>query len=106
MRRLLPALALTLACLPASAAPAAWYPAETIDGPSPTVRALGDIDMARDGTGGLVYIKDEGGVPHVFLSRHYDGVWRAPERVDIGVPTPASQAAVAAADDHRLMIVW
>jgi hypothetical protein len=62
--------------------------------------------MARDGTGGLVYVKNEGGVPHVFLSRHYLGVWRAPERVDAGVETSASQPVIAAGDDYRLAIAW
>jgi hypothetical protein len=100
------AAALLAALVLAAPAQAAWFGAEAIDGPSADILAFGDIDMARDGTGGLVYVKNEGGVPHIFLSRHYLGVWRAPERVDLGVETSASEPVIAAGDDHRLAIVW
>lgn len=102
-----PHLAALVAAL-AFAAPAgaAWFPAEAIDGPSPDIVAFGDVDLARDGTGGLVYLKNEGGVPHVFVSRHLGGVWRPPERVDAGIEAGASQPQIAAGDDHRLAIVW
>jgi hypothetical protein len=103
-RSLLTALVAALVFAPA--AQAAWFPAEAVDGPSPDILAFGDIDMARDGTGGLVYVKAENGIPHVFLSRHYLGVWRSPERVDVGNESAASQPVIAAGDDHRLAIVW
>lgn len=99
-------LAVLTALILASPASAAWFPAEAIDGPSPDILSFGDIDMARDGTGGLVYLKNENGVPHVFLSRHYLGAWRPPERVDVGLESGASQPVIAAGDDHRLAIVW
>ena len=103
-RPLLAALAATLFL--AAPAHAGWFAAEPIDGPSPDIVAFGDIDLARDGTGGLVYLKNEAGVPHVFLSRHHGGVWHAPERVDVGLDGPASQPVIAAGDDHRLAIAW
>ena len=103
-RLFLAAAAATLSL--ATPAQAGWFPAEPIDGPSADIVAFGDVDLARDGTGGLVYLKNVAGVPHVFLSRHHGGVWHPPERVDTGLETPASQPVIAAADDHRLAIVW
>jgi hypothetical protein len=99
---------LGLATLPA-AAPAAWFPAAVnppIDGPSADIVELGGVDLARDGTGGLVYLKRVDGAPHVFLSRFNGGQFRAPERVDNGIAAPATDAVIAAADAGRLAIVW
>ena len=106
MFRLIPAAAAVALLLLAAPAQAGWFTAETIDGPSADIAAFGDVDLARDGTGGLVYVKNEAGVPHVFLSRHHGGVWHPPERVDVGLDLPASQPVIAAGDDHRLAIVW
>jgi len=105
-RRLAPALALLIALLVAPAARADWFGSEPIDGPSADIVALGGVDIARDGNGGLVYLKRDGGATHVFLSRHLAGFWRAPERVDVGIAAGASEVAVAAADDSRLAVVW
>ena len=99
---------LGLATLPAAAS-AGWFPAGAnppIDGPSADVVGLGGVDLARDGTGGLVYIKRDGGIPHVFLSRFNGGQFRAPERVDNGIAVPATDAVIAATDADRLAIVW
>ena len=99
---------LALAALP-SAASAGWFPAAAnppIDGPSPDVDKLGGVDLARDGTGGLVYLKRVAGTSHVFLSRFNGGAFRPPEQVDNGILTGASDAVIAAADADRLAIVW
>jgi hypothetical protein len=99
---------LGLAALPAGAF-AGWFPAGVnppVDGPSADIVKLGGVDLARDGTGGVVYIKRDGGVPHVFLSRFNGGQFRAPERVDTGVAEPAADAVIAATDVDRLAIVW
>src|SRR4051812_43799633 len=99
---------LGLVALPAGAS-AGWFPASAnppIDGPSPDVHKLGGVDLARDGTGGLVYLKRVAGTSHVFLSRFNGGAFRAPERVDNGVLAGASDAVIAAADADRLAIVW
>lgn len=95
---------LALACMPA-AAHAGWFAGEPVDGPGP-ITEVGGIDQARDGTGALVYTKVEGGVPHVFISRLYLGVWRAPERLDAGLEGPSGSPVVAVADDHRIMAAW
>ena len=93
----------------AAAAPAAWFPASAnppVDGPSPDIDRLGGVDLARDGTGGVVYLKRVEGAPDVVVSRFNGGQFRPPERVDNGVGAGASEAAIAAADENRLAIVW
>jgi hypothetical protein len=103
-------LSVPLALLALAAAPglasAGWFPATPIDGPTPDITKLGGVDLARDGTGGLVYLKRVDGTPHVFLSRFNGGQFRPPERVDNSVGAGASEAAIAAADENRLAIVW
>jgi hypothetical protein len=107
-RRLCLILVLVLSALAATApgAHAAWFPAEPVDGPAAEIDSLGGVDLARDGTGAVVYIKRVDGVPHVFLARFYGGSWRAPERVDNGVSEPAAEAKVAVADRYRVAVVW
>jgi hypothetical protein len=103
MTRLLTLLTTLLVLALAPAAQAAWFGAEPIDGPA-EIDALGDVDVARDGTGAVVYLKREGGVPQVFLSRLTGGVWSAPVKISSG---PAvSEAAVSATDGGRLMVAW
>ena len=69
MRRLLTLLSTLLLPRPrARRARPAWFAAEPVDGPA-EIDALGDVDLARDGTGGVVYLKRDAGVPQVFLSR-------------------------------------
>ena len=100
-----PLALLALAALPALAS-AGWFPAQPVDGPTPDIEALGGVDLARDGTGGVVYLKRVDGAPHVFLSRFNGGQFRPPERVDNGLGAGATSAAIAAADTNRLAIVW
>src|SRR4051812_5085820 len=95
-------LSVLLALLALAAAPglasAGWFPATPVDGPSPDITKLGGVDLARDGTGGLVYLKQVDGAPHVFLSRFNGGQFRPPERVDNGLAAGGREAAIAAAD--------
>ena len=105
MRLTIP-LSLLIALLVATSARAAWFPAEPIDGPSADVVKLGGVDLARDGTGALVYIKRDGGVAHVFLSRLFDGTWHTPQRVDNGLAVPATDATVAVADGGTILVAW
>jgi hypothetical protein len=106
-RRLLPAaLVLALAALAApGAAHAGYVPTETIDGPSPDILRMGDMDISRDGTGLLAYVRRDEGAPHVVVSRLVDGAWQAPERVDGGLPDGASPA-VAASEGGRVAVAW
>ncbi|HWT25491.1 MAG TPA: hypothetical protein VN213_18450, partial [Solirubrobacteraceae bacterium] len=106
-RRLLAVLlALVAVLLAPAAARAAWFPAEPLDGPSPDVVALDDLDVARDGTGAIVWRRLVDGVPHVFLSRLVAGAWRPAERVDGPIPDAASDISVGVADRGRLAVFW
>jgi hypothetical protein len=96
---------LALAALPSLAA-AGWFPAAPVDGPTGDLDKLGGVDLARDGTGGVVYLKRVDGTPHVFVSRFNGGQFRPPERVDNGLGAGATGAAIAAADANRLVVVW
>jgi hypothetical protein len=92
--------------VPAASAHAAFFPAEAIDGPSADVRSVGDIDIARDGTGAIAYVKRDAGVDHIFVSRLAGGSWAPPERVDAGIDAPASSPAVAVSDGGRIAVVF
>jgi hypothetical protein len=105
-RRLAALLTVAISLLAAPAARADWFASEAIDGPSADIVELGGVDLARDGNGGLVYLKRDGGATHAFLSRHLGGFWQPPERIDAGISAAASDVAVAAADDSRLAVVW
>ena len=89
----------------APSARADWFASEAVDGPADIVK-VGGVDLGRDGHGAVVYLRRDAGVAHVFVSRIYDGAFHAPEQVDVGIPEEATDAAVAAADDHRLVVVW
>lgn len=81
-------------------------PPTTIDGPSTDGLSLEGAAMAPDGTGGIVYTKTAGGVPHVFVSRYDGDAWSAPIRVDAEIPYEAGQARIAAGNGGRLLVVW
>ncbi len=99
-------VALLLLLVAPAAAPAAWFPGEAVDGPSADVVSVGDVDLAREGTGAVVYLRREGGEPHVFLTRIVGGAFSPPERVDVGVPGAATAATVAAGDGAQLVIAF
>src|SRR4051794_26968568 len=111
MRRRLLAVSTVLAGL-ALAAPAAradvgqFVPGEPIDGPGTGIQRVGGLDVARDGTGALTYVKELGGVDHVFTSRLINGAWQPPEQLDAGLAGPSSQPVVAAADRRRLVYAF
>ena len=48
---------------------AGWFPATPLDGPTPTSSRLGGVDLARDGTGAVAYLRMDDGVDHVFVAR-------------------------------------
>jgi hypothetical protein len=107
MRRLSTiALAAVLALVLTAPARAAFFPGDALDGPSPDVRALGDLDLARDGTGALVYVKAVDGADHVFVARFEKGLFQPLERIDGALSGPSSQPVVGASDDGRLAIVF
>ncbi len=106
MRRLtapLTTFALAAALALAPSAQAAWFGADVVDGPA-EITTLGDVDVARDGSGGLVYLKRDAGVPQVFLSRLDEGLWQPSEKLSGGAGV--TEAAVTATDGGRLAIAW
>jgi hypothetical protein len=87
-------------------AQAVILPAFTIDGPSEDIVGFGGVAMAEDGTGGVVYLKRVGGVPHAFVARFIGGRWLAPIRVDNEQPFAASWPRIGAAEGGQLVVIW
>ncbi len=92
-------------CLPPPAL-ASISGVQPIDGPSAEVVAVEGAAMAEDGSGGVVYLKKEGGRNHVFVARFDHGAWSAPQRVDVGQSFDSSWARIAAGDGGRLLVTW
>jgi len=108
MRRRLAFIVTTIAALASvpSSAQAVFFAGEPLDGPSADVRSVGDLDIARDGTGAVTYVRRDAGVDHIFVSRLSGGAWTAPERVDVGIDAAGSTPVVAASDGGRLVVVF
>lgn len=81
-------------------------PPVTIDGPSAAIVGLNGMSIARDGTGGLVYLKDVGGVAHVFVSDLLSGTFQPPVQIDPGLVGPSSQPVIAAGQDGLLLVAF
>jgi hypothetical protein len=81
-------------------------PGATVDGPSPDIQRLGGVALARDGGGGVVYVKRDAGVDHIFVSRLESGSFRPPERVDPGLPGPSSSPVIASGGLGRLAVAY
>ena len=81
-------------------------PATTLDGPSQEIVGFGGVAMAEDGTGGVVYLKRVGGVPHVFVARYVEGRWLPPIRVDTEEQFSAVAPRIGAANGGELVVVW
>lgn len=90
----------------AGSAQAVIHPATVLDGPSNAIVEVAGAAMAPDGTGGIVYRKEVEGVTHVFAVPFRNGVWGAPLEVDAEDAYGASEPAIAAGDDGRLLVVW
>jgi hypothetical protein len=108
-RRLALLAALAALVLPASAGaavPGRFFVGEPVDGPSADIQSLGDLDVARDGTGALTYVKRVAGVDHVFVSRLVNGVFQPPEQVDAGLAGAGSEPVVAASDGGRIVVAF
>src|SRR5687767_1389515 len=108
MRRLLilTSLLAAHAVLAATPAHAALFPGDAIDGPSADIRALGDLDLARDGTGALAYVKRLDGIDHIAVALFAGGVFHPAERIDAALPEASSQPVIGAADGGRLVVVF
>jgi hypothetical protein len=87
-------------------AQAAFFPGEQVDGPSPDILSVEDVDVARDGGGALLYRKLDGGVPHLFMSQLTDGALATPARFDAGIGPATQQAVLTTANDGRMAVAW
>ncbi|MEA2448490.1 MAG: hypothetical protein QOG63_422 [Thermoleophilaceae bacterium] len=106
-RALLTTLAAAGAALAAALpAHAAYLPAATVDGPSADILGLANLDISRDGTGWVGYVKRDGPDFHVFASRLDKGLPQPPERVDVGQLGSSISPHLAVANKHRAMAVW
>jgi hypothetical protein len=81
-------------------------PLTVVDGPSSAITSLNGMSIARDGTGGLVYLKSVGGVAHVFVSVLVNGTFQAPVQVDGGLLAASSQPVIAAGQDGVLLVAF
>ncbi len=102
---LLMAAALVLA-LAAAPARSAVFAGDPIVGPTGALHSLLGADLSPDGSGAIAYTMDDGGVPHVFASRLVNGAWSGPERLDADLGAAGTQAAVAAGDGGRAVVVF
>ncbi len=100
------AAACAAALLGPAHAPAIVSDVQPVDGPSADVVDVADAAMSEDGSGGLVYLKRVGGRAHVFAAQFSGGVWRAPQRVDVGQNFDSSWARIGAGDGGRLVVTW
>ena len=92
MRRARALLAFAALLVPAASAAGASVvaPPVVIDGPSTAVLSVGGVALAGDGSGGVVYTKLVGGVPHVFASLESAGAWTPTVQAD--APADSSEA--------------
>jgi hypothetical protein len=81
-------------------------PLVTIDGPSADILGLSGMAIARDGTGGVAYLKNVGGSPRVFVSRLLGGFFERPQQIDATLPGASSQPVIGATNGGVLMIAF
>lgn len=106
LSRLSCGLAVLVAGLAPSAARAGFFPGETIDGPSADIARVGGVDLARDGTGTVVYLKRVAGLDHVFAAQMADGLWQPPVRLDASLPLASSAPVVGVANRGAAVVAF
>lgn len=90
----------------AGAQPPTPAPPVTVDGPGSNIVSLTGMSIARDGTGGIVYLKNVGGVQHVFVSRLVGGFFQPPQQIDTSFAGPSSQPVIAAGNGGVLLVAF
>ena len=100
------AAAFTAICAPAQAQVATPAPPVVVAGPDPDIVGLSGLSVARDGTGGLVYVKNVGGTPHVFVSRLLGGAFGPPQQIDASLAPASSQPVIAAGNGGVLLLAF
>lgn len=89
-----------------STASAVIHPAQVIAGPANNIIEVIGTTMASDDTGGALYRARAEGVVHLYVTPFVDGEWRAPLQVDREDRYGAGEAAIAAGEGGRLLVVW
>jgi hypothetical protein len=105
------ALGLALAVLTALAllaprADANTYAGEIAVGPLGAFARMGNVDLASDGSGAVVFTVVDGGAEHVFVSRLDNGAWLRPERLDGAFGAPSDQPVVSAGAGGRVAVAF
>lgn len=77
-----------------------------LDGPSADAIDVADAAMSEDGTGGVVWLRREGGRAHVYAAQFGKDGWGAPQRVDVGQAFDSSWPRIGAGDGGRLVVTW
>jgi hypothetical protein len=101
MTRFLPLLTALAFLALAPAAHAGWFAAEPVDGPAGIDRLA--IDIGREETAGVAYVKRDAGGARVWLSVLAGGAWGAPAPIS---GPGVSDVAVAAGERGRLAVAW
>ena len=83
-----------------------FFAGAPVDGPSADVLAVGDLSIARDGTGAVAYTRRDEGLAHVFVGVLDGGAVQSVGRVDPGLPGIVGTPALGASDGGRLVIAW
>ncbi|MCD6726231.1 MAG: hypothetical protein LT070_03230 [Solirubrobacteraceae bacterium] len=102
---LLGLLALASGGAPASAL-GGFFAGRPVDGPAPEVVAVGDVDLGRDGGGGVAYVRRDDGESHAFLSLLREGLPQPGARVDAGHGPIVGRPALAVGEGGRLAVLW
>ncbi|HWD85912.1 MAG TPA: hypothetical protein VG321_09190, partial [Solirubrobacteraceae bacterium] len=77
-----------------------------IAGPGSGLTSLNGMSIARDGTGGVVFLSDSSGTEHVFVSRLTGGVFQTPQPVDTGLSGASGQPVIAAGNQGVLLVAF
>lgn len=80
----------------------------TLDGPSAAIaRPSGlAVSISRDGSGGIVYLRQVGGANHVFVSQLVLGSFQPPVQVDSGLAGASSEPVIAAGNGGLELIAF
>lgn len=99
-------IAITTASLAAAApASAEFFPGDLIDS-GPGIKALGNADVATDGTGGIVYVRNDGVTDRIVVTRLTGGFLRPGEVINPSDLEPASRPVLVAYDEGGLVVAW
>jgi len=98
-------LLVAVAAVQASAASAA-ITTSAVAGPDAGLVGVGNVALANDGSGAMVYVDSDVTGTHVWLDELVGGSWQAPQRLDAGQDPTSSQPMVGVDDNGGLTAGW